>query len=429
MTLNQETKDFIRQHLTDDIKKLALKKSSNPAIDIPFALQQIEGYQTALKKLPEWAAQEGILFPPKISMEQCSSETTAKYKQALVLRLMQEGQKHISPEQSIGEKAETTFFSDRTLGKMADLTGGFGIDFSYLAKPFDTAYYIERQEHLCEMAEHNFTILGLKQAHICSGNAVDILNQLPDLDLIFIDPARRDLQGKKTYAISDCEPDLSILQHSILNKAKISIAKLSPMLDISLALTKLKNVNEIHIVCVDNECKELLFVQTQSEQSTIIPNDDSPVFFCVNLQNNQQSIFTFSRAKEKNANCRYASNLKSYLYEPNAAIMKAGAYRCLTECFAVEKLHPNTHLYTSEELIEDFPGRRFFIEDSSSFAKKEIHKILQGIEQANLTVRNFPETVAVLRKKLKLKEGGDSYLFATTLANEQHILVKCRQIK
>lgn len=429
MKLNQETKDFIRQHLTDDIKKLALKKSSNPAIDIPFALQQIEGYQTALKKLPEWAAQEGILFPPKISMEQCSSETTAKYKQALVLRLMQEEQKHLSPEQSIGEKAKTPSLSDRNLGKMADLTGGFGIDFSYLAKPFDTAYYIERQEHLCHMAEHNFATLGLKQAHVCSGNAVDILNQLPDLDLIFIDPARRDSHGKKTYAISDCEPDLSALQHAILNKTKISIAKLSPMLDISLALTELKNVCEIHVVCVDNECKELLFVQTRSEQPSVMPEDMFPVFFCVNIQNNQQSIFKFSRLEEKNATCTYTSRLKSYLYEPNAAIMKAGAYRCLCKHFAIEKLHPNTHLYTADQLIEDFPGRRFIIEDSSSFAKKEIQKTLQDVEQANLTVRNFPETVATLRKKLKLKEGGCHYLFATTLSNEQHILIKCKQMK
>lgn len=416
--LNQETREFIRQHLTDDVRKLALKRNPNPAIDLTSALQQIEGWQAARKKLPEWAEYGDILFPPKLSMEQCSSESTAKYKQKLVRRLTGE-QIGLEPTDNwaIHPKTHDT--------RMADLTGGFGIDFSYLAPLFHTAYYVEQQEHLCRIAEHNFHVLGLNQARICHGNATDFLQKLPDLNFVFIDPARRNERGQKTYAISDCEPNLALLQDQILEKAGLCIAKLSPMLDISQGIHTLKNVREIHVVCLENECKELLFVQT----STCPTEDALPQCVCANLHKDRAELFSFTFSEEKKASCRYCDHLKDFLYEPNAALMKAGAFRCVSERFDLEKLHPNTHLYTSDKFIEDFPGRKFRIEAFSSFSRKELKGILQQHQQANLAVRNFPETVATLRKKLKLKDGGDCYLFATTIKDERKILIRCRQIQ
>lgn len=445
---HQDTWDFIRKHAQDDVRKLALKRPTNPNVDLKEALVQIEGYQTARKKLPLWAENPQLVYPPRISMEQCSSETTALYKQQVVRRLLQGLSGPLS---------------------MADMTGGFGIDFSYLAPLFDRAYYIEQQEILCRIAQHNLKVLGLEQAEVLHGDGVERMPEQAPLTLVFIDPARRDQQGKKTVALSDCTPDLSAIQERIRSCSRFCMAKLSPMLDIHLALQELKGVSEVHVVSVDNECKELLLIlasgetenttgfataekrqetdgnlasktdkaeevaankledastSSNSKQSNVKKPAETRIF-CVNLQKGEQQTFEYTAQEEASAEAVYTDQPGAYLYEPNTSLLKAGAYKCLCARFGVRKLHPNSHLYTSDTLCADFPGRRFRVTGSRTFSKQDLKQIARDIPQANITIRNFPSTVQELRKKLKIKEGGDRYLFATTLKNEQHIILEC----
>ncbi|MDE7378878.1 MAG: class I SAM-dependent methyltransferase [Paraprevotella sp.] len=399
--INEKTRDFILRNRLEDVRKLALKKAPE-GVDLPMALQQIEGWQTAVRKLPSWAEREGLWFPPRLAMEQCSSEQTASYKHALVKRLLH-----------IGDTPAD--------GTMMDLTGGFGIDFSFIAPLFTRAVYMERQPELCRIARHNFTVLHLDQAEVREGDSSNKPQEWPDAELCFIDPARRDAAGHKTVAIEDCTPDLTVLQDSIHRKARLCLIKLSPMLDIQAALRVLHGISEVHAVCVQNECKELLLVATH-------PLAHPVAFHCVDMEKERTTYFTFTAEEEKKADCSYAQSVGKYLYEPNAAILKCGGYRILAARYGLCKLHPNSHLYTSNLLREDFPGRTFQIENVSGFGKKEVSKMLQGTSQANLTVRNFPATVADLRKRLRLKDGGDIYLFATTLDNGEHVLLRCRKV-
>lgn len=445
---HQDTWDFIRKHAQDDVRKLALKRPTNPNVDLKEALVQIEGYQTARKKLPLWAENPQLVYPPRISMEQCSSETTALYKQQVVRRLLQGLSGPLS---------------------MADMTGGFGIDFSYLAPLFDRAYYIEQQEILCRIAQHNLKVLGLKQAEVLHGDGVERMPEQAPLTLVFIDPARRDQQGKKTVALSDCTPDLSAIQERIRSCSRFCMAKLSPMLDIHQALQELKGVSEVHVVSVDNECKELLLILASGETenttgfataekrqetddnlasatekaeevaankledaSTTSISKQSNVkkpaetrICCINLQKGEQQTFEYTAQEEASAEAVYTDQPGAYLYEPNTSLLKAGAYKCLCARFGVRKLHPNSHLYTSDTPCADFPGRRFRVTGCRTFSKQDLKQIARDIPQANITIRNFPSTVQELRKKLKIKEGGDRYLFATTLKNEQHIILEC----
>ena len=242
-------------------------------------------------------------------------------------------------------------------------------------------------------------------------------------DCIFIDPARRDGHGGKTVAIGDCEPDVSALEELLLRKARHVLIKLSPMLDLTLAMNDLKHVREAHIVSVGNECKELLLLLEQGET---LPTDDIPIH-CVNFTSAPApQALVFTRGQEKECACPCTPQLKSYLYEPNASVLKAGAFRSLSSLYKIEKLHPNSHLYTSDSLLPDFPGRKFRITSSCGFGKKEVKEMLAAEKKANLTVRNFPATVAELRKRLKLAEGGDTYLFATTLADGKKVLIRCQ---
>ena len=307
----------------------------------------------------------------------------------------------------------------------ADLTGGFGIDCSFLSRKFKKADYVERQAELCELAKHNFPLLGL-DIDVHNEDGVEYLKQMQPVDCLFLDPARRDGHGGKTVAISDCEPDVSALEVLLVEKATKVMVKLSPMLDLSLALKDLKHVFEVHIVSTDNECKELLLVLQKEPASSEVS------IHCINSLGalNGYRIYqeyTFTQEQERTSDCPLTSEVNTYIYEPNASILKAGAYRSLTQAYPVQKLHVSSHLYTSEHFIEDFPGRRFRVEGVSGFGKKELKTFLQGMEKANLTIRNFPSSVAELRKRLKLKEGGDDYLFATTLADESKVIIKCKK--
>lgn len=398
---NEATEKFVRQNRYEDVRKLALRKPPQD-VDMRMALQQIEGWQVARRKLPSWAELEGLWFPPRLAMEQCSSEQTARYKMELARRLL--GMTGCLPG-----------------GTMMDLTGGFGIDFSFLAPLFSRAVYMERQSELCRIVRHNFRVLRLQQAVVREVDSSLSPQDWPEVDLCFIDPARRDAAGRKTVAIADCTPDLEILQEDILRKSRFCLVKLSPMLDIQAALRVLKGVSEVHAVSVQGECKELLWVMTREESPRLI-------FHCADIRPHGCVDFTFAATDEEQAACAYATSLKQYLYEPNASVLKCGGYKCVAERYGLCKLHPNSHLYTSDQFQEDFPGRGFRIECVVGFGKKELKEMLRDVHQGNLSVRNFPSSVAELRKRLRLKEGGDAYFFATTLYDGQHVLIRCRKM-
>lgn len=393
INLSQSTLDFIRLHAHDDIHTLALQAARYPDIDMPMAITQIAGRQIAAYKIPSWQKNENLLYPRHLSLEQCSSEITARYKASLI-----EG------------------------NSLADLTGGFGIDCAFLSPKFQKATYVERQKELCEIAAHNFPLLGLQHITIYNDDSVSHLQQMEPVDCIFIDPARRNEHGGKTVAISDCEPNVAELEELLLEKGHKVIIKLSPMLDLTLALRNMQHTREVHILSVNNECKELLLILSK-EPKTEIP------IFCINLTVKEQTSFVFTREKEQISECTYTETVGTYLYEPNASILKAGAFRSIASSFNVKKLHPNSHLYTSDEYVKCFPGRIFLVTGQCSFNKKEIKRMLGDIKKANITVRNFPATVAEVRKRTQLSEGGEVYLFATTLANEQKILIRCSKIQ
>lgn len=382
---SEATAVFIRKFADADVRQLALQGAKYSEVDLPYALDQIAGRQTARQKLPSWAATEGIVYPPHLSMEQCSSEQTARYKAHLV-----------------GSGAS-----------VVDLTGGFGVDFSFLARGFSRAVYVERQARLCDIARENFLLLGLTQAEVVCGDSTDYLQTMAPADVIYIDPARRDSHGGRTYGISDCTPDVSALRDLLLAKARRVLIKLSPMLDWRKAVADLgeQYVREVHIVSVGNECKELLLLCYSGNGLRL---------FCVNDDN----VF---EATAKSALAPRIAHSFNYLYEPNASIMKAGCFTEVAQRFGVAQVAQNSHLFTSAEPVEDFPGRSFQIEAVTSMNKRELKQHLQGLTQANITVRNFPLSVAELRRRLKLGEGGDVYIFATTLEDKSHVLLITRR--
>ncbi len=432
--MNQATQDFIRQHQDDDVRQLAFLGSKYPEVDMPFALDQIRGRKMARVKLPRWASLEGIIYPPHISMEQCSSESTALYKAELAARLLG------LPASSSGTemKAENEI-------EFVDLTGGFGVDFSYIAARLGVkSMYVERQAHLCEAAKENFGRLGLKNAIVKNGDGIEILHSFHPkkddaasdddslgitydqprsllktnlgLKIIFIDPARRDDAGNKVVSLKDCTPDVTVLQEEMLSKADYVIIKLSPMLDWHRAISELSHVREVHIISVNNECKELLLVlsaRNMGENLRIYCINDAQSFVCDEMDMESSQVKIAPSTLEE----------MQYLYEPNASLMKAGCFGVLSDRYDARMLSKNSHLFVSQAPIEAFSGRSFRIIAISSFNKKELKRHLSGITKANIATRNFPLSVAELRKRLKLKDGGETYIFATTLSDESHVLV------
>lgn len=504
--MNQATLDFIRQHQDDDVRQLAFLGSKYPEVDMPFALDQIRGRKMARVKLPRWASIDGIIYPPHISMEQCSSEQTALYKAELAARLLglspsssengEEKEKesenasnlHLSEicefagkgavdsefakneatckkQQILTESKENVNeikeephegdFSEET--GFVDLTGGFGVDFSYIASRLGVkSMYVERQAHLCEAAKENFGRLGLKNAIVKNGDGIEVLHSFASkkeaaasdslgitedqsqsllktnlgLKLIFIDPARRDDAGNKVVSLKDCTPDVTLLQEEMLSKADYVIIKLSPMLDWHRAVSELSCVKEVHIISVNNECKELLLVLSARNMGGMeassadgeVKHAGSLRIYCVN----DAQSFVCDELDMESSSVRIAPPVleeMQYLYEPNASLMKAGCFSVLSERYGARMLSKNSHLFVSQAPIEAFPGRSFRIIAVSSFNKKELKRHLSGITKANIATRNFPLSVAELRKRLKLKDGGETYIFATTLSDESHVLV------
>ena len=519
--MNQATLDFIRQHQDDDVRQLAFLGSKYPEVDMPFALDQIRGRKMARVKLPRWASIDGIIYPPHISMEQCSSEQTALYKAELAARLLglspslsengEEKEKesenasnlHLSEicefagkgavdsefakneatckkqqiltelEENVNEIKEEPYegdFSEET--EFVDLTGGFGVDFSYITSRLGVkSMYVERQAHLCEAAKENFGRLGLKNAIVKNGDGIEVLHSFASkkeaaasdslgitedqsqsllktnlgLKLIFIDPARRDDTGNKVVSLKDCTPDVTLLQEEMLSKADYVIIKLSPMLDWHRAVSELNCVQEVHIISVNNECKELLLVlsarnmddmrassadgESGEDEIDGAEGTDGEVKHAGNLRiyciNDAQSFVCDELDMESSSVKIAPSTLEEmlYLYEPNASLMKAGCFSVLSERYGARMLSKNSHLFVSREPIAVFPGRSFRIIVVSSFNKKELKRHLSGITKANIATRNFPLSVAELRKRLKLKDGGETYIFATTLSDESHVLM------
>lgn len=519
--MNQATLDFIRQHQDDDVRQLAFLGSKYPEVDMPFALDQIRGRKMARVKLPRWASIDGIIYPPHISMEQCSSEQTALYKAELAARLLglspsssengEEKEKesenasnlHLSEicefackgaVDSEFAKNEATCKKQQILTEFAknvneikeephegdfseetgfvDLTGGFGVDFSYIASRLGVkSMYVERQAHLCEAAKENFGRLGLKNAIVKNGDGIEVLHSFASkkeaaasdslgitedqsqsllktnlgLKLIFIDPARRDDAGNKVVSLKDCTPDVTLLQEEMLSKADYVIIKLSPMLDWHRAVSELNCVKEVHIFSVNNECKELLLVlsarnmddmrassadgESGEDEIDGAEGTDGEVKHAGNLRiyciNDAQS-FVCDELDMESSSVKIAPSILEemlYLYEPNASLMKAGCFSVLSERYGARMLSKNSHLFVSREPIAVFPGRSFRIIVVSSFNKKELKRHLSGITKANIATRNFPLSVAELRKRLKLKDGGETYIFATTLSDESHVLM------
>lgn len=388
---------FAREHRQDDVRRLALQAAKYPDMDFSFALHQIKGWQVACKKLPSWAAHEQLLYPQQLSMEQCSSEQTARYKQQLVQRLCGQTQNE---------------------GILVDLTGGLGVDFSFMAQGFRQAYYVEQQVELCALAKYNFPLLGLSSAQIICGDGTTFLQSMADQAMvIFLDPARRDAAGSKTYAIEDCTPDVALLSDELVNKAQWVVVKLSPMLDWHAAVAQLKHVCEVHIVGVGGECKELLLVMQQH-------SDRQPLqLYAVN----DGKVFTCSAEEAQQRTPLLQTSTFDYLFEPHASLMKAGCFGALSARYGVKGLATNTHLFAAMMPVNDFPGRQFRVLAVTPFSKKSLRSALHGIEKANLAVRNFPLSVVELRKRLKLKEGGEHYLFATTIGT-MHALIICKKI-
>lgn len=393
---NQATKLFIEQHILDDVHQLALK-SAPQEVNLSLAVQLIGARQSLKKKVPLWANNPQLLFPKHLSLEQASSQSTAEYKAQWI-------------QQNI-----------KTTQTLIDLTGGLGIDCFFMGQHFQTVHYCEQQKELCTLAQHNYAALNQHQITVHSGQSHELIDFLPQADVLFIDPARRDQTGKKTVTFEDCTPNVVAWKEDLLNKAKTVIIKASPMLDITLAIQQLQTVKEVHIISVGGECKELLFIlQKEFNQDCTL--------HCINiLKDKTQILPSFTLQQEKELIGKYSKECKQYLYEPNASILKAGAYKIIEKNWNIEALHVSSHLYTSDSYFEDFPGRIFEVKKHFPFQKKEIKKQLQHIEKCNITTRNFPISVANLRQKLKLKEGGDWYLFATTLYSNDKYLILCQK--
>lgn len=399
------TAEFIREYRERDIRQLALQANRFPDVDMPYALDQIQGWQIARRKLPKWAACDGVIFPPHLSMEQCSSEPTAQYKLNLAM-----------------EWAERVGHASR----MTDLTGGFGVDFSFTSCAFTSATYVERSEQLCHIVEHNLPLLGLNNATVVCADAVEYLSTVEPQTMLFLDPARRDEHGAKTVMLADCTPDVVQLLPKLLEKSRFTMLKLSPMLDWHKAVDDLQGtVREVHIVSVGGECKELLLVLSKVVESEL-------KVYCADLStaSDTSSLFVYTPGSSAPvSNSKLKTQNSKFLHEPNASIMKAGCFDELAAAYGVSPVSRNSHLFLSDEPIEDFPGISFVVERVTTMNKGELRKALVGIEKANIATRNFPLTVAELRKRLKIKDGGDVYIFATTTAEGEHLLLISRKYR
>lgn len=382
---------YIKRNADADPREIALHASKDTAIDYAAAATQIAGRQTARHKLPLFAATEGIIYPVHLSMEQCSSQATAEFKASLVG----------------GES-------------LIDLTGGFGVDCLLMSRRFDTATYVERNTTLCSIMQHNKSLLDGDNITVVNAEATEFLTSCKTVDMIYLDPARRDTHGGKTVLITQCEPDLTAINGTLLDKARKVMLKLSPMLDLTAATSTLEGVDKAFIVSVGGECKELLLILDRHASG-------GTEITAVNLAAQGNEVFTFTRHEEETASPAYANEVGTYLYEPNASVLKAGAFKSLATRFALAKLAPSTHLYTSKTPVAGFPGRCFKVTTVHEFNKQGLKTLSTTCPKANIATRNFPLSPEELKKKLRIADGGDDYIFATTLMDKRRVMVVGRK--
>ena len=439
LCIADNVKEFIEKHLKDDVNRLALAKFPE-GIDREFVIRQIHARQVLSKKLPSWAENDELVFPKKLSLEQCSSELTAKYKAELLSTKLQEiSRKEFSEDScSLADKKRI----------LIDLTGGMGVDTAFLSDNFDKTYYVEMQEELCEIAKHNFNILN-KNIEVVNDNAEHFLTLCDEVDCIYLDPARRDEYGRKMVSLHDCSPDVVELHDILLKKAKRVLVKVSPMLDIEMVKKELKDISEIHVVAVRNECKEILIEiqkfrnsETQDFETQRLKDADNDFATSINVTATDLREgwnFSYAENEELEAQWTLADNVGRYLYEPGAACMKAGCFKLLSQRYGLDKLHRNSHLYTSDELVSDFPGRIFEVVNVVPFDKKtkktiwtldfeDAKKGSATFKKANVAVRNFPLSAEELKKNLGLQDGSDFYIFGSTMKGEKKIVVLTKKV-
>lgn len=383
---------FIRDHLDADPQQLLLAAHRYPQVPMPYVASQIMALRKVKDKIPAWY-NPALHFPPQLSIEQSSSERTAQFKAGL--------------------------FSGK---KMADLTGGLGVDTWAWASQFEQVMYVEQNPVLVESAQHNFNILAVNNIQCINSTAEDFLaNTAEQFDLLYLDPARRDAQQRKVFRLEDCQPDVVALREILLARSSKILIKTAPLLDLKLAAKQLRKVNRIWVVSINNECKEVLYLMERDAPLV----EEIPITAVILGEITQQFTFTWQQEQQATAPI---SAPQQYLYEPDAAVLKAGAFRSFAQQFGLSKLHPNTHLYTSKELWEDVPGRRFEIKQVCKYDRKTVQAIVpEG--RANLATRNFPDSVETARRKLALTDGGDFYLFAATTAEEKKEILVCRKIQ
>ena len=429
------TSEFILQHRQSNPRDLALQARRYPDVDMPYALNQIQGWQTARQKLPSWAACDGVVYPPHLNMEQCSSEPTARYKQQVVRRWL--------TRLGAGQGGAAT--------SMADLTGGFGVDFSFTSRCFASATYVERNAALCDVVRGNLPCLGISNAQVMCAEAEDCLATMPQQTMLFLDPARRDEHGAKTVLIADCTPDVCHLLPLLMSKARFVMLKLSPMLDWHKAIVDLQGtVREVHIVSVGGECKELLLVLAALDGAASSADTGSDGVeagvrvCCVDIMAKADAEGEYKRSEfcytiggaadnpptpstpdpqPSTLNPQLSTLNSQFLYEPNASIMKAGCFAELGKAYGIRAISSNSHLFLSADRVEGFPGREFVVEAVTTLNKRQLKETLGCLQQANISVRNFPMSVAELRKRLKLRDGGDTYIFATTTRDGERVLI------
>lgn len=386
--LTNEIQDFIREQCENPTSRLAFQKNPFPQVEWKLILQQIEAKTKAKEKLPLWYSAQNIIYPPKISVEQTSSEKTAIYKSSLI-----NGKKII------------------------DLTGGFGIDAYFFSKQFESVIHCEQNAVLSSIVQHNLKQLNANNIQCIAGNSEEILSSLQQqFDWIYIDPSRRNEQKGKVFMLKDCEPNVPELMNYYFKFSNQILIKTAPILDIKAGLNELKFVKNIHIIAVENEVKELLW-EIEKDFS------GQPNLKTVNLTRLKTEHFEFFLNEDVSR--AILGKPEKYLYEPNAAIMKSGGFDEVAHFFNVKKLHPHSHLYTSNELI-NFCGRVFELQQTIPYNKKSMIQL--GLSKANITTRNFPETVESLRKKWKIKDGGDVYCFFTTDDENQKIVLLCKKL-
>lgn len=395
--MDLQTENYIKNHLNDDVIQLALNNKQSD-INLQYALQQIKGYQVIKRKVPAWTSFDGLLYPTHLSLEQCSSESTARFKAEEICKL----------------------FNDKKFC-FVDLTCGLGVDAYFISQNAGQAVLIEKESELAEITRNNFIVFNRNVTVLNCESEEFLKSNTSHYDVIYIDPARRGTKGEKVVLLEDCNPNLLQLLPDLKKITKFLAVKLSPMFDIKQLISKLSGIKDIYSIGVNNECKEIFLIM---DFKTQVPDINA-----INISETNGEISRLrSTVEEEDVNVlSYPETLGKYLYEPFASFLKSGLYKTIANRYCVDKIHINSHIYTSNKFIEDFPGRKFEIVETKGFNKREAKDFFEKYDKANITTRNFPMTADELRNRYKVKNGGENYVFATTIHPSTKVLISCKK--